>query len=85
MIEAKKIGILFSGGTETGINLFPKLSPDVKNHAINLPVPRGSHSKETYTSGTLTQTSTTSSQTQEHSDSFIDKLKRKIHNFNKGY
>ncbi len=28
-----------------GINLFPKLSTDVKNHAMNLPVPKGSHNK----------------------------------------
>ncbi|MDD2358501.1 MAG: DNA/RNA non-specific endonuclease [Thiovulaceae bacterium] len=70
----------------TDINLFPKLSQDVKNHAMNLPVPKGSHSKETYTSGTLSQTTATeTAQPQQRSNGFFDKLERKIHNFNKGY
>jgi endonuclease G len=68
----------------TGINIFPKLGSDVKNTAMNLPVPRATHRGDTYTSVPLIQNQT-STQTQQHSNDFFDKLERKIHNFNKGY
>ena len=72
----------------TGLNLFPKLSPDVKNHVMSLPVPKGSHGGDSYTESTLgnqSQVAQTTTQNSSHSNSFLDKLERKIHNFNKGY
>jgi endonuclease G len=68
----------------TGIDIFPKLVPDVKNNTMNLPVPRATHRGDTYTSIPHTQNQI-STQIQQQSNVFFDKLKKKIYNFNKGY
>jgi len=67
-----------------GINLFPKMNPSAKQHAMELPSPKGNSRLVPLAQGTSTTAITTAPAT--HSgEGFIDKLERKIHNFNKGY
>ncbi len=66
----------------TGINLFPKMSQAAKQHAMDLPSPKGNSRLVALGQGGTTTSTTPATHS---SDSFIDKLSRKIHNFNKGY
>lgn len=68
----------------TGISFFPQLSVDVKKHAMDLPVPKSAHGKDTYTQSSISNQEQPTS-TSTNSNGFLDKLERKIHNFNKGY
>ncbi|MDD2356461.1 MAG: DNA/RNA non-specific endonuclease [Thiovulaceae bacterium] len=63
-----------------GINLFPKMSQDVKNHVATLPVPKPYHG-----GSSKNETNTQSEKPQSQGNGFFDKLERKIHNYNKGY
>lgn len=68
----------------TGISFFPQLSLDVKNHAMDLPIPRSAHGGDSYTQSSMSNQQNATS-TSSNSNSFLEKLERKVHNFNKGY
>jgi len=65
----------------TGINLFPKMNQGAKQHAMELPIIKGATQLPYQFQGgvDIAQQPTTKS------TGFLDKLERKIHNFNKGY
>ena len=67
-----------------GINLFPKMNASAKQHAMELPSPKGNSRLVPLGQGASTTSTTTAPATQS-GNGFIDKLERKIHNFNKGY
>ena len=60
----------------TGIDIFPKMTQSAKEHAMELPIPKGNqHSSYDHSS----------SQNNNSDNGFFGKLERKVHNFNKGY
>ena len=60
------------------------MNPSAKQHAMELPSPKGNSKLVPLGQGASTITFTTAPVTQS-GDGFMDKLARKIHNFNKGY
>ena len=64
-----------------GINLFPKMNQGAKQHAMDLPSPKGNSRLVALGQGDAT----TFAPATQSGNGFMDKLARKIHNFNKGY
>ncbi len=64
----------------TGINIFPKMTQTSKQQILSLPPVKGDTQVAFQNNGVSQQT-----QNAPASNGFMEKLERKIHNFNKGY